>query len=319
MKLNHPAIAVDIGGTRIKIGLLDDGTVRGFRIIPSHSEGNLKDRLPDLEQEIRDLMALSETPLMGIGISLPCLVDPIRKKATEIYSKFEDAPELDLEAWCLERFGLPLVVDQDSKAALIGEVTYGCAKGYDDIVMVIMGTGVGTAVMLDGKPLGGKHYSAGAIGSHVVIDALNGRKCTCPGRGCLEAYTSGWALPGMVREHPGYRNSVLASCQTIDFRALESAVREKDTVACDVFDTIVTAMRAGLISLIHAYAPEAVILSGGPLNMGPLFTEPLLSGLNDLLWGSCRNVRFLAAQNPDHSVLLGMYAEIMAGSGGQKS
>ncbi len=311
MKLNHPAIAVDIGGTRIKIALLDEGGVRRFSVIPSRSEGKLQDRLPDIETEIRSLTALSDTPVLGIGISLPCLVNPYQKRATEIYSKFEDAPQLDLEKWCRERFSLPMVLEQDSKAALVGETAYGCAKGCENAVMIIMGTGVGTAVMLDGKLLNGKYFSAGSIGSHMIIDAFNGRKCTCPGSGCLEAYTGSWALPGLVREHPQFESSILSRQQTIDFRALEDAVKQKDPVALDVFQTVISAMRAGLIGMIHAYSPEIVILSGGPLNMGPLFTDPLLNGLNELLWGSCKNVRFVTAQNPDQSVLLGLYSRIM--------
>ena len=307
MNLKHPAIAVDIGGTRIKIALIDDEKVIKRSIIPAYSEISFADRLPDLEREIHSLLELAGSPVPCIGIALPCLVDPIRKRATEIYSKFEDLPEINLEKWCREKFGFPVVVEQDSKAALLGEVHYGCAKGFDNVVMVIMGTGVGTAVMLDGHLLNGKHFSAGSLGSHIVVEMKNGRKCTCPGSGCLEAYTSGWALPQLVREHSHFAESPLSSCKIIDFRALEAAVRKKDVTACDVLQTIITAMRAGIISFIHAYDPEAVILSGGPLNMGTLFTDPLLDGIDRLLWGKGRKISFLRAQNPDDSVLLGMY------------
>lgn len=117
-----------------------------------------------------------------MGIAMPCLVNPEKKRATEIYAKFTDAPELDLAAWSKEKFGLPIVMEQDSKAALLGEANFGAAKGYKDIVMVILGTGVGTAVMLDGRLLNGKHFSAGSLGSHIVIEMKNGRKCTCRGR-----------------------------------------------------------------------------------------------------------------------------------------
>lgn len=311
--MNQTAIAIDIGGTRIKIARLTNGRVEAFSMIPAHSDGRLADRLPAIAEEVKTLIQSSGTPICGIGIAMPCLVNPIEKKATEIYSKFEDAPSLDLAAWCEETFGLPMVMEQDSKAALLGELHYGCGKGIQNAVMIIMGTGVGTAVVMDGKLLNGKNFSAGSLGSHIIIE-MKGRKCTCPTRGCLEAYTSGWALPELVREHPLFAQSPLSQCEKIDFRALSSALTQNDPTALDVFQTVVSAMRAGIISMIHAYDPEAIIFSGGPMNMGKQFTEPLLAEIDRELWGKGRVVRFLQAQNPDESVVLGMhYLTLQAG------
>jgi len=135
----------------------------------------------------------------------------------------------------------------------------------------------------------------------------NGRKCTCRGRGCLEAYTSGWALPSLIKDHPDYGKSLFSKEKTLDFRALEKLVGKGDRVAEDTLDTVVTALRAGLISFIHAYDPEVVVLSGGPLKMGDLFVKPLLDGINDFIWGNGRKVDFVTAENPDVSVLLGLH------------
>lgn len=93
----------------------------------------------------------------------------------------------------------------------------------------------------------------------------------------------------------------------MDFRALEKLVGKGDRVAEDTLDTVVTALRAGLISFIHAYDPEVVVLSGGPLKMGDLFVKPLLDGINDFIWGNGRKVDFVTAENPDVSVLLGLH------------
>lgn len=302
------SIAIDIGGTRIKIATVNNGKIEKLIFIPAHSEGLLSDRLGDIEAAVHKIASpLSE--YSGVGISLPCLVDPLAGRATEIYSKFEDAPSLNLAVWAKEKFGLPLAIGQDSKLALLGESMFGCAKGYRDIVMVIMGTGVGTAVMLDGKLLQGRHFSSGALASHIVIE-MNGRKCTCKNRGCLEAYTATWALPQIIKEHPDYAKSVLSRATALDFKALHQAVISGDRVAADVLSGVVKAMRAGIISFIHAYSPEAMVFCGGPLNMGELFTKPLFEGINDLVWGK-DDVRFLVAKDPDVSVALGLHYMVM--------
>lgn len=303
------SIVIDIGGTTIKIATVTNGKIEKFKSIPSHSEGKLSDRLSDIEKNVREIAGnLSE--YCGIGISLPCLVDPVSKRATEIYSKFEDAPFLDLSLWAKQKFGLPIAVGQDSKMALLGEVNYGCAKGYKDVVMVIMGTGVGTAVMIDGRLLEGKRFSSGALGSHIVIEMVNGRKCTCKSRGCLEAYTASWALPEIIKSHKDYSSSILRNVNKPDYKDLHAAVLSGDRVATDVLNGVIRAMRAGIISFIHAYSPEAIVFSGGPLNMGKIFTDPLFERINDVVWGK-EEVKFLIADNPNVSVALGLHYTVI--------
>lgn len=300
------SIALDIGGTRIKMAMVQGGKVLRRKVIPAHSEGLLQDRLPAIEAALLELVGDDWPHCCGIGIAMPCLVDASRQQATEIYGKFIDAPQLDLRKWAEEKFHLPIVMEQDSKAALVGEVKYGAARGYQDVLLLIMGTGVGTAVMLNGKLLDSRHHFAGALGSHIQVE-LHGRQCTCGNRGCLEAYTGGWALPGLIREHAGYAHSLLADAEMLDFSALAQAVRQGDALANDVLQTVVQAMRAGMISLIHAYDPAAVILSGGPLNMGEMFTQPLLDHIQEQLWGNGEAVRFMTAEQPDESVVLGLH------------
>lgn len=306
MLADMKAIALDIGGTRIKMAVVQNGVVLRSKAIPAFSEGALQERLPAIENALTDLTNGAFSEYCGLGIAMPCLVDARNHRATEIYGKFEDAPELDLPQWAWERFHLPIVMEQDSKAALIGEVMYGAARGYENVLLLIMGTGVGTAVMLNGRLLDGQHHFAGSLGSHIQIE-VNGRKCTCGNIGCLEAYTSGWALPALIREHEGFAHSVLHQCATLDFASLEAAARQGDRVGRDVLQTIVCAMRAGIISLIHAYDPAAVVLSGGPLKMGDIFTAPLLEGVADQVWGKGESVRFLIAERPDESVVLGLH------------
>ena len=151
---------------------------------------------------------------------MPGIVDPVKKRVVGIYDKYEDSKTLDLEKWCRDTFGLPMIMEMDSKLALLGEMNHGCAKGFQNAAMLILGTGVGTAVAMNGKILGSRNFTAGALSSHIIID-INGAKCTCPGSGCLEAMASGWALEGMVRRQPGFADSGLAKESAINFRVLE--------------------------------------------------------------------------------------------------
>lgn len=306
--MKNKSIAVDIGGTRIKIAVVENGVVSNLSILPAHSEGKLADRLDDIAAEIRKRIEEDPNGYMGLGLSLPCLVDPVKKRATEIYGKFEDALDIDFSIWASSIFDLPLVVEQDSKAALLGETTYGCAVGCQNALLLIMGTGVGTAVLSNGQMLDGPDHFAGSLGSHIIIDAFHGRKCTCGGHGCLEAYTSGWALPGIIREHPKYPFSQLAGVPHPDFQTLGEAVHNGDETALDVLGGIVCALRAGIISLVHCYNPDIIILSGGPTHLGKLFLDPLFEHIDHEIWGDGRHLHFLVATRPDESVLMGLHA-----------
>lgn len=226
MKEKKKSIALDIGGTRIKIAVVTDGTVEDFTVLPSLSHLPLKDRLCDIENAVKKLVGKNTDGFFGMGIAMPCLVNPEKKRATEIYAKFTDAPELDLAAWSKEKFGLPIVMEQDSKAALLGEANFGAAKGYKDIVMVILGTGVGTAVMLDGRLLNGKHFSAGSLGSHIVIEMKNGRKCTCRGRGCLRSLYVGLGSAFSDKRSSRLRKKFIQQGKNFGFQSVGKTCRK---------------------------------------------------------------------------------------------
>ncbi len=303
MKKNK-TIALDIGGTNIKLAIIHDNKIVECSSIPSFSHEALANRLVDIEMEIMRLTDGNLEDYRGIGIALPCLVDPKEKVATEIYEKFTDITTLNFDEWSRDKFGLEVAIEQDSRVALLGEVAYGVAQGEEDVLLIIMGTGVGTAVMLNGELLSSRNNSVGSLGSHIIIEQ-NGRKCTCNSSGCLEAYTSGWALKEMVAEHPKYSTSALFG-KTIDFYSLENAIKAGDVVADDVFSGIIKAMRAGIISLINAYDSSAVVLCGGPVNMGGMFVDPVFEQLEEMLWGKSKKIKFLTSDNPSQSVLLGL-------------
>lgn len=303
--MRNKTIAIDFGGTSIKMAVLEGGSVFNEAKIPAFSENGLAPRLADTEHAIRELTGNNFRDYKGIGIAMPGLVDPQVKRLCEIYNKYTDALQMDLEQWCHDRFGLPMCMEQDSKAALLGEIHYGCAKGFQDALLITLGTGVGTAVMIRGQMLDSRNHFAGSLGSHIILDYLHGLPCTCGNHGCMEAYCASYALPNLIREHPFYSQSGLQHEEVLNYLALKKWYDQNDPLAQDVLHRIIQALRAGIVSLVHCYDPAVVILSGGVLNFGPAFTEPLFDGLNDMLWGRA-DVQFVVSQTPDQSVLFGL-------------
>ena len=299
-------IAIDFGGSNIKIALLKSGDITASISIPAFSEKGLAARLPVVKDSVfRLLGADSTTPFACVAVSMPGVVDHVRGRVLALYEKYEDSMSMDLGAWFKEAFGLPMVLTMDSKAALMGEMNYGCGVGFSDVVMMILGTGVGTAVALDGNILHGRNFQTGIVMGHMGIE-INGRKCTCPNNGCIEANASGWALPGIVREHPGYANSALAKVEIIDFGSLFYFAQAGDKVASEIAERCANIWRAAIVNFIHAYDPALVILSGGIMQNDAIFYR-VIDGVQGRLWHTCGHVELRRALRPNESVILGLY------------
>lgn len=300
------AIAIDFGGSSIKGALFEDGKIIKKDAIPAYSDKKLEFRLADTEKMILALLDGDNLKnYVGIGIAMPGIVDSNKKRVTGIYEKYEDAKEVNLEKWCWDVFHLPMAMEMDSKLALLGELHYGCGIGYKDAVMLILGTGVGTAVAINGRILDSRNHVAGALSSHIIVE-MEGDKCTCPNRGCVEASASGWALPRMVKGDKDYIHSGLSREEKINFRVLEKWYLQGDITAKRVVERCVNVWRTGILNLIHAYDPAVVILSGAIMQFQGLY-EMLSDDLEGKIWDCCGAVAIKKATNPTESVLYGIY------------
>jgi len=263
-------IGIDLGGTRIKIGLVSEGKILAKKKIAAASAHGLAVNLAAVKEAINDLLTtqhISSKDLKGIGLGFPGLVDAKQGKILSTNQKYDDAPALDLRAWVNEQWGVPLWIDNDARMAAVGEWKYGAAKDTDDVVVMTIGTGIGTAAIIEGKLLRGKHSQAGCLGGHISVQ-YNGRTCTCGNKGCLEAYGATWGLPHTVTACPGFENSILSKVPVIDFEAVFAAAKQQDKVAAEVIQHCIQIWSAGIVNLIHAYDPEVIVLGGGVLNSG---------------------------------------------------
>ena len=256
------SIAFDLGGTNIKAGLLENGKILewvGISISPDTDFSEHMKKVTSQINTIIDWLGQGTHEISGIGLAMPGIIDIHQHKVISINKKHEGAVHFNFNEWMSENWSLPLIMDNDARAALVGEWQYGSGKGYNHIVMITLGTGVGGAAMMDGQLIYGKHYQAGCLGGHFTIN-FHGKECTCGNIGCVESEASSGALGDLVRQHQLFSEKYKEGEQLPDFKRLFELYENKDPLAEDVINHCLNAWSAGIISLIHSYDPEIVIV-----------------------------------------------------------
>src|SRR5205085_754759 len=150
--------------------------------------------------------------------------------------------------------GLPLRLENDAHAALLGEWRFGAGRGADDLVMITLGTGIGTSVLLGGRALRGRHAQAGNLGGHFVVDP-KGFPCVCGSRGCLEAQQHRHAIRTLARDDPRFASSALSLESSIDYASL-FRLRESDELARSLLERSFNLWGMLVVSLIHQFDPQ---------------------------------------------------------------
>jgi glucokinase len=242
----------------------------------------------------------------GIGIAFPGIVDSARCKVLSKYVKYPDAQDVDFVKWAKDRWNIPVALENDAKAALIGEWQYGNGKGCRDLVLVTLGTGVGSGVMIEGKLLSGRNFVAGNLGGHMTIN-VHGKECNCGNIGCLETESSTWTLREDVVNSSGFPNSSLSKEKEIDFKTLFTHATNGDKLAYDVREKCLKAWSLGVISLIHAFDPERIIVGGGVMMSGDLVLTKICEMIVKHSWVKNNPPQVVAAAHPDFAGILGMY------------
>jgi len=265
---SRPTIAIDLGGTSIKAGLVRGPEILVADAIAAHSRDGLAPQLPRIADLVDGLCAarqLAPPDCVGIGMAVPFVVDPLGQRIPSApREKYPDASDIDLRAWARGRFGLDLRIENDAHAALLGEWRHGAGQGSDDFVMLTLGTGIGCSVLIGGRPLRGKRFQAGVLGGHLIADPLGGAPCgACPASGCYEAEASANSLTREARAHPAFAASALAAVPTIDFAVVFRLAARGDDVAAAVRDRCLRYWTALIISLVHAYDPDRIVIGGG--------------------------------------------------------
>jgi len=286
------SISVDMGGSRLKSALVSNGWVVESAVLLINPSAPMEECLALLEKEVHRLASLHAAPSM-LGLAFPGLVNPHTRRVISTSGKYEGFVDFDFSAWSQKHFQMPLILENDANAALLGELNYGCGQGCDNAVLMILGTGIGTATMIEGKLLRGKHFQAGCLGGHISVTTLaNGEPCSCGSIGCAESVGSGWALK---------------KAAGLDYQALLKAEQEGDALAHQFMEKSVDAWSTCAVNLIHAYDPDMLILSGGILHCGARIIRPIADNIAKYAWTPWGNVQLKVAEIPEHSVVLGLH------------
>jgi len=302
-------IGIDIGGTRIKVGLVKDGVLESYSMLSADPENGLSFYLPQIEETIRNLLDKGDgSGFRQMGIGFPGIVDTDKNKVIDTSSKYIDAPLLRFDEWAKDTFNAELKMDNDARLACLGEWRYGAGRGVSNLVTYTLGTGIGSAVVLDGNLLRGSHYRAGILGGHFIIDYKDDTyKCSCGKYGCVEAMASMWMIHRMAVQHPWYDTSLLSMAEYINWKALETFSEQGDKLALLLQGHCLEIWSIGLVNLIQAYDPERVVIGGGISNSVDTVLSYFKTVVKNRAW--CLDVpEICGADFPDTAALFGAAA-----------
>ncbi len=283
-------IGVDLGGTYIKTGITDgDYRLMADSAVETDLELGPEAVVRKMASEIDRLIkkcGLEMDQLTGIGVSSPGIID--KDTGTVIYSNNFGWEGFHLRDALIELTGSSVTVKNDALCAVMGELKAGAAKGLKDVVMLTLGTGVGSGITVDGKVFEGG--GSGGIAGHIIVEK-EGRMCTCGRRGCLEAYASATALivesVKAMKDHPDSMIAVLCDNDPakINGKTPFDAAEAGDMYARAIVEEFMDALANGIADLINIFRPEVVLLGGGISNQGEKLLSPLNERVKKLCYG----------------------------------
>lgn len=264
MKSDAVVTGIDIGGTNVKVGLVDrGGTIEERFVLKTTDYPEPRSLADDLVDRIRGLA--ENRDLLGVGIGAP--------NGNFYRGSIEHAPNLSWEgvvpfaAWMEEGTGAPCVLTNDANAAALGEMLFGGAQDMTDFLFVTLGTGLGSGIVVGGELVYGHDGAAGELG-HVIVKP-GGRECGCGRRGCLEQYAS---ATGLVLT---YRDLKSDADDSVTSRDVFERAKAGEEAALQTFESTAETLGLALANSVAYTHPEAIFLFGGLAEAGELLLAPV--------------------------------------------
>jgi glucokinase len=267
-------IAVDLGGTKVLAGVLDEDGVVVKRVVRPTVVESEEALVEQLDGAIAELL---EDGVAAIGVGLPSTID--QRAGRAVSSVNIPLGGIDFREHLKDRFGIPSAIENDANAAALAEHRFGAGRGVRHMIMLTLGTGIGGGLILDGELYRGAVGAAGELG-HITLE-LDGPPCqgTCPGRGHLEALASGTAADHLAQkvaaERPdGDLGQAAAGGQHVDARLAVDLAAAGPGDAREVLERVGFVLGTGIASFVNVFNPELVVLGGGFARAGDLLFEP---------------------------------------------
>ena len=303
-------VGIDVGGQTSKIGVVDaSGPVLAQTVIRTDTNEEVAPFIAELSEAVRKVIkeAGVEGSVRGIGVGAP--------NGNYYTGTIENAPNL---RWgrCKVEFakllseameGLPVALTNDANAAAVGEMTYGAARGMKNFIMITLGTGVGSGIVINGEVVYGHDGFAGELG-HTAAVRNNGRYCNCGKTGCLEAYCSAMGVARTAREWLELSDepSVLRNLDTIASKDVFDAAKDGDKLARKIFEYTGKILGRSFADFIAFSAPEAIVLFGGLARAKEFLLAPMEQAMNEnvlSLWKDKVKIVFSQLKESDAAIL----------------
>lgn len=318
MNMQHEKFVagVDIGGTNTVCGLVShSGAIAGRMSFKTASFATFNEFTDRMASEISKMTSEAGVILQGVGIGAP--------NANYYTGEIKDAANLvwkgvlHLKSDMETALGVPVTVTNDANAAAVGEMIFGSARGLKHFIMLTLGTGVGSGIVVDGKVVYGHTGLAGEMGHLIMV--RDGRPCGCGRRGCLEAYAS---ATGIVRtakallEETERKSSLRqAGSEELSARLIAMHAREGDRLAIEAFDLTAQMLAWAIADAVLFTSPEAIVLAGGLAGAGELLTAPLERHIDKMVMHAFRgSFRIISTSLPESdAAILGAAALAIEG------
>ena len=302
-------VGIDVGGQTSKIGVVDArGTVLAQTVIRTDTYDQVEPYIAELAEAVKKLIkeSGSEGKVRGVGVGAP--------NGNYYTGTIENAPNLlwgrqkvEFAKLLTEALELPVALTNDANAAAVGEMTYGAARGMKNFIMITLGTGVGSGIVINGEVVYGHDGFAGELG-HTIAVRNNGRTCGCGRTGCLETYCSATGVARTAREWLELSDepSVLRSLDTIASKDVYEAAKEGDKLALKIFEFTGKILGRSFADFIAFSAPEAIVLFGGLARSKEFLLEPIETAMNENvlnLWKNKVKIVFSQLKESDAAIL----------------
>lgn len=315
------AVGVDLGGTKIIVAQVDaHGKMRQKLRLPTNASKGPAAVKAEVVAVVQKVVHTADCLPAGVGVGVAGQVDA-RSGAVRF------APNLGwidepLKEDLKKALKLPVFVTNDVRAATWGEWLHGAGRGYDDLICVFVGTGIGGGVVSGRRVMTGCSNTAGELG-HITID-LNGPPCRCGNRGCMEAMAGGWAIARQARESiasdPQAGQFLLEKAggepEKITAKVVMEAAKAGDALALRLVDRVAQALAAGAASLVNAFNPCRLILGGGVIEGYPGFVKRVAEGIEPRALPAARApLRIVRAQLHNNAGVIGAASLALHSSG----
>lgn len=311
-------IGIDIGGTNIACGIVDDDCkIIARSKVKTNGSGKTASPAPyeavleSIGKAVRtacEIAGISVDKADSIGIGCPGLCNS--ESGIVEYSNNLGFVNVPLKSDIEREFGLPVYLENDANAAAFGEFVAGAAKGSKSAVVITLGTGVGSGIIIDGSIYRGANFAGGEIGHTVIV--VDGEPCTCGRRGCFEAYSSATGLVRMTNEaseqNPGSLiTKIIREDGKVSARTAYKAMKAGDPVGRDVTELYIKYLSCGIANVINTFQPDILCIGGGVCNEGETLLTPLKAAVAEQIYSknSAKNTEIVICSLGNDAGIIG--------------